>query len=85
MLQSDTSRQKGLLMYDFGVPLPPQKYKGIQWSKMEIGESVFIEAAKGRGCLQVLRNMNSRYKANGSARKFEWRDVEGGLRIWRVA
>lgn len=63
-----------------GVPIPGgNKYK-YPWREMEVGDSFFV-AGKTSATLN-----NSRVNAQKSTRfKFKLKNVEGGVRVWRVA
>lgn len=64
-----------------GVPVPPKKY--VRKSKypfvhMQPNQSVLIEGKSYNSLMGVLR----KYKAEG--KKFIVRQVEQGLRVWRL-
>ena len=66
------------------VPTPKASGKGrpakYPFSKMEVGQSVFIEGAKTGGKEYLAASAIGRMKGW----KFSGRSQDGGLRIWRV-
>lgn len=66
------------------IPIPPQTRGcvkgGSKWKPLEIGDSVFFPAAKGAKFGGVLTHAR---RATGY--RFTQRQVEGGVRVWRIA
>jgi len=58
-------------------PKPVGKYK---FSKMKVGESIFMEGEKTGGKAYMAAQSCARYHS----RRFVGRAADGGLRIWRV-
>jgi hypothetical protein len=75
-------------MSDFAIekqiPLPkrhqPSKYP---WKQMEVGDSFFVATDTKRKAIQFGAMASDTGKRLGC--KFATRQVDGGIRIWRVA
>lgn len=66
------------------VPIPPvQKHSGrskYRFNEMQVGDSIFIKGADlNSSPYQLARAYGRRF-----GQKFTGRNVEGGLRIWRI-
>jgi len=75
-----------------GIPVPPRNSPGTgrppleygsryPFATLKVGESFFLAGRNSRVFSAYTRTWAMR---NGSLRKFRCRDVEGGVRVWRV-
>lgn len=80
-----------MVRIEHGVPIPPRSLgksrKGKQrgrypWAAMEVGDSFFA-----RGATHIsLASLASawRYRNHMEQRKFSFRTLAGGVRVWRI-
>ena len=71
------------------VPIPVVKSKfDYPWDKMEVGDSVFIEADEGQDLFKLKRIVgpSASYFGNVTGRKFKTMMMreENGVRTWRI-
>lgn len=73
-------------MYEIekNIPVPASLTRGrparYPWSGMEIGDSFFVSGKSVRSFESCVRQASMR-----TGRTFRPRDVEGGVRVWRIA
>ncbi len=63
---------------------PPEDSRGLQkypFKKMEIGDSFFVPAGKAKSVRQQVQYYQKR---SAEPVRFTVRQVEGGVRVWRV-
>jgi hypothetical protein len=66
-----------------GFPIPEVRKDSMRkypWKEMEIGDSFFLEGIT-RNRAGSICNGGMR---NNSGKKFSYRSIDGGVRIWRV-
>ena len=72
-----------------GVKIPVVHSKNkYPWDKMEVGDSVFIEAEKGQSLFDLKRKVgpSARYYGQITGKQFKTLMMreENGVRIWRL-
>lgn len=75
-----------------GIELPPKPEPGRRaykypWDEMKVGDSFFVPAEEGRARKmgqQIIGGGHTRARRQNQRRVFTFRQVEGGVRIWRV-
>lgn len=64
-----------------GVPCPPSRRDGFfPWNDLEIGDSFFVPGTDSRRF-----GANASYSSKRYGKKFVVRNVDGGVRVWRIA
>ena len=69
-----------------GVPIPPRKSGPktvVRRASMEIGDSYFVACVSKQEASKEA--IAARTWGYGNGMKFSTRQVEGGVRIWRIA
>jgi hypothetical protein len=73
----------GQIEIETGVPLPLDSKSGpatkYPWAKLEVGESFFVAVPPRHFASMVV------HASRTHSRKFIQRQVDGGIRVWRVA
>lgn len=71
-----------------GIPIPPARQPGVKAKsprhEMEVGDSYFVKTSARDACVVEGNKARCWGRKNGG-KKFSTRQVEGGVRIWRVA
>ena len=67
-----------------GIAVPAARFK-YPWAEMEIGDSFFVEPGE-RSLTKMHGHLSSLGNHYGKPRgmKFTTRQVDGGVRVWRV-
>ena len=71
-----------MIKIDKNVPIPPDRLsrgRKYPWDELEVGDSFFVEGKK----FEPLR-VSAAQIGKAKARKFIARQVDGGVRVWRV-
>ena len=64
-----------------GIPEPkPRSRRVYPWFEMEVGDSFFVQKAKGDAAKQAAYSASDRYRPKA----FVAHCVEGGVRVWRI-
>ena len=67
------------MVIETGIPLPPKGTRpGNVFTRMEVGDSVFMEGVTVNNCPPYTR------RARAEGKRFANRTVAGGVRIWRT-
>ena len=69
-----------MIAIEKGVPIPVGRRSKYPWRDMEVGDSFFV-----RGKTSATLNGARVNAQNGTRFKFKLKNVEGGVRVWRVA
>lgn len=69
---------------DKGIPIPAMtrggpRHRMYPWASLEIGDSFFVKGRNGKGFSGMAASKGKTLK-----RKFVCRNVDGGVRVWRV-
>jgi hypothetical protein len=65
------------------IPLPPERHCKYPFEKLEIGDSFFICGGK-IGSISSSKGQFIKTTAIGKDRQFTCRQIEGGVRVWRI-
>ena len=65
-----------------GFPIPVKEPQTATFSKMEVGDSIFIPNENGGG--RTVRNARTWGAADGRRIRFSAKSVDGGVRLWRI-
>ena len=71
-------------MFDDDIPLP-ERHAGIPWATMGVGQCIAFPTERRTAAQAAVRMLNYLARAEDTGRRYEWRRVEGGIRVWRVA
>ena len=66
----------------FPIPLPCKRGKAkYPWRELEVGDSFFVAGAKS----VIIASSANGFAARHPGLNFVCRQVEGGVRVWRIA
>ena len=72
---------------DKKIPIPEKQSK-YPWREMEVGDSFFVEATdhdKGRLQKDLFNSSGYYARRNNAKAKFTTRQMDDGVRVWRIA
>lgn len=74
-----------MIQIDKGIPVAAPLKRGkpalYPWADMEVGDSFFVAGEKKTTMIYNCDNRSRRHRPQ----KFICREVEGGVRVWRIA
>ncbi len=66
------------------IPMPAPKNK-YPFADMKIGDSFFIKDEPGKPATRVVQPAAAHYKRIDSSFDYRTRQMDGGVRLWRIA
>lgn len=71
-----------MITIEKNIPIPFKRtYRSkYPWQDMKVGDSFFIKEANPKNIAAAVYSAAKRFEG----KQFLWRDMDGGIRVWRV-